>query len=271
MPDGYDQNRFRMALGDCPIGADCVFHDVLDSTNDALSAAAAKGAAHGAAVATDAQSKGRGRKGRVWQSPSGLNIYTSVLLRENLKADQLPFLVYLAGVAVAETVAPLLGRPPFLKWPNDVHVQGKKLCGILCESLHDRFGRGAILGIGLNVNADVDDFSPELREKAASLKTLTGRAQDRNAILAELYRAVDRLYKELSGDRDRIVKRWKALAELPDVEYIIDRDGRRIAGRAVDLAADGALVLREDSGAEKLVHHGDVIEYRRRNNHAAGH
>ncbi len=270
MNGDFNFDRLSEGLGDIPIGRNLVYHPQVDSTNDTLSRAASQGVAHGAVVIAETQTSGRGRRRRNWFSPPGLNIYTSILLREGLQSDLLPFLVYLAGLAVVEAVSPFLPSPPFLKWPNDVHVAGKKLCGILCESMKDRNGRAAILGIGLNVNAAGSDFADDLRDSAVSLKILTGKTLDRTMLLAMLYRAVDRLYKDLLDDKDRIARHWKRLAEVPYVEYTIDRDGDLVTGMAVDLEPDGALLLKTAGGLIRI-YHGDVVRYRRRGNHAAGH
>ncbi|MCZ7585861.1 MAG: biotin--[acetyl-CoA-carboxylase] ligase [Deltaproteobacteria bacterium] len=252
--------RLRGLLEDQEIGRDIqVFREVV-STNEMLSQIAAEGARHGTAVVADAQIAGRGRLGRSWSSPPGTNIYTSVLLR-GFDAATAPLAVYLAGVAVAEAMERLADIAPFVKWPNDVHARGKKLAGILCESVPGAADHGVIIGIGWNVNALLNDFPREIRDTATSLHLLTGRRFDRALVLAELYRHLERRYNEFRADRRIVLERWKTLARIGDVRYRVGVDGRVVDGTATDLAPDGALVLTCPGGERAVIHSGDVLAY----------
>ncbi len=263
MTGEFTGERLKTLLGDCPIGRDLRFHTSTDSTNEELSRWANEGAPHGAAVVADQQTGGRGRLGRTWFSPPGVNSHTSVLVRDALPPKRQSLLVYLAGVAVAETIRECAGISPFLKWPNDVHVSGKKISGVLCESPAVPGAPAVVLGIGINVNGRGEDFPEEIRDTAASLSQITGRQFDRALLLSSLYRTLDRLYKSFRHDPATVFALWKQFAGFPNVTYRILHNGATIQGGAVDLDADGALLLRDGQGRLKKIHSGEVLEYMR--------
>ncbi|MCS6927435.1 MAG: biotin--[acetyl-CoA-carboxylase] ligase, partial [Candidatus Binatia bacterium] len=142
----------------------------LDSTNTYAARLARDGAPEGTVVIADMQTGGKGRLGRTWVSPPHVNLYLSVILRPPVSIAAAPSLNLLAGVAVAETIASVCGLRPSIKWPNDVLVNDKKVCGILAEMQVSASTLCAvILGIGVNINAPLSAFPEELRDKASSL------------------------------------------------------------------------------------------------------
>jgi BirA family transcriptional regulator, biotin operon repressor / biotin---[acetyl-CoA-carboxylase] ligase len=258
--DSLSEMRLRDYLGPCPIGSAVRILEEADSTNSILAAWNAQGAPHGAAVFADRQTAGRGRLQRSWFSPPGLNIYTSILLREH-GDEGVQKLVYLAGVAVAETVIRLSGISPFLKWPNDVLAAGRKLCGILCERHEGKNGPAVILGIGLNVNAGETDFPADLRPIATSMKIESGRSYDRVEVLAELYKEIERFYISFRRGPSPLIERWKTLADFPKIRYEVAASGGSVAGLAVDIDPEGALVLRKSDGSIVKIFSGDVLKH----------
>lgn len=159
------------------------------STNRVAYDLAVKGEPEGTAVIADSQGEGRGRLGKVWQSPPGKGLYCSVIVRPKIDVEDYPKITLTAGLAVAIALEDVTGLEMRLKWPNDVYAGGKKCCGILTESsslaedVHDRF---AIVGIGINVNAEETDFSSELQDKATSLLILAEREYDIQAIFHQV-------------------------------------------------------------------------------------
>ena len=263
MIDVLRSEDIRALLAECPIGQDLRIFKTVNSTNAVLAASVPEGAPHGSAVIADEQSAGKGRLGRSWSSPPGLNLYTSILLRpDRLPSGGFPLLVYLAGVAVARSVIERASLAPLLKWPNDVWVNRRKLCGILCESIPDHQGRAVVMGIGLNVNAGCGDFPPELKSVATSLKIETGKRFNRCEIIAALYKKIDILYTSFQRDPAEIIKLWKHFASVPRVRYVIETDdGDVLEGKAVDLDEEGALVLQAENGALSRIFSGDVINF----------
>src|ERR1044071_4481539 len=159
---------------------------------------AEEGAAEGEIVVAEAQTQGRGRLGRRWESPPGINLYLSVILRPRLLPVHAPHITLMAGVALAETVAPLIKQAPVIKWPNDILVNGRKLAGVLSEAACDpqRIAH-VILGMGLNVNYQVASMPPEIRQRATSVADLTGSPIDRESVTVRLIHNLDRCYGEL--------------------------------------------------------------------------
>ena len=134
------------------LGEPLVYHSVTGSTNDDALAEARAGAAHGTTFVADLQTAGRGRRQAAWLSPAGENLLFSVLLRPAIATPRLSGLPLVTGLAVRDAVAPLIAASPLVKWPNDILVDDKKLCGILVESqIRGAEGVAVVIGIGLNV------------------------------------------------------------------------------------------------------------------------
>lgn len=229
----------------------------IDSTNTTLRELAAGGAAHGTVVIADAQRRGRGRLGRSWASPAGTNLYLSALLRTALPAERLAQLSLLAGVAVCEAVEAWC--PAAIKWPNDVLIEGRKVAGILAEMDGAGAERAIIVGIGVNVNAEADDFPAELRDKASSLRLATGAPIDRALFAARLLNHLEARYDQLGRDGFApIAAAWRERAPLIGRHIRVQEPGELVEGTVIDLADDGALRLRLADGREHRVLAGDV-------------
>ena len=234
-----------------------------DSTNTVLAKLAARGAPGGTVVVAEQQGAGRGRMKRGWHSPPGVGLYCSILLRPRIGAARVTSLPLVAGLAVADAVAPHLpaASPPAVKWPNDILVGGKKLCGILCELQTGTGGAyHVIVGIGLNVNFTARDFPPELQQTATSIRLAGGDVVSRPALLAELL-----LRLETDVDQWRreglapFLPRLRACDALAGRTVTIDRvSGEPLTGVADGVYADGALRLRLPDGREEAVYSGDA-------------
>jgi BirA family transcriptional regulator, biotin operon repressor / biotin---[acetyl-CoA-carboxylase] ligase len=144
----------------------------------------------GAVAVADEQTQGRGRLGRTWASPPGVNVYCSVLLEPAVETPRLPELSIVAGEACAEAISRMAGVEPAIKLPNDVLVDGRKVAGILAEARDSR----VILGIGVNVNVDPADLPEGLRTPATSLAAELGRPVDRAEVLVTLLETLEKRY-----------------------------------------------------------------------------
>lgn len=238
-----------------PAGWSLDYRHSVGSTMDVARAAAAAGAPEGLVVLAEEQTAGRGRLGRSWTSTAGLNLAFTIVLRPDI--TQVRRLAMLVPLAVAEGVERATGIAPLLKWPNDVQVSGRKLCGILIdvETQGDR-PLFALAGIGLNVNYDPSD-QPELRDIATSLSTAAGALQDREAVLIAVLAALaDRLARSRAGEDVRLA--WRArLATLG--QQIAVRSGAQVhEGVAEDVDADGSLLLRTADGRLLTLPAGEV-------------
>jgi BirA family transcriptional regulator, biotin operon repressor / biotin---[acetyl-CoA-carboxylase] ligase len=229
------------------------------STNEDAAKAASSGAPHGYAVLADSQTMGRGRNPhgtgpRTWDSPSGVNLYTSVIFRPPKSAPSRQMLTLAVGIAVAETVAETCGEYPDLKWPNDVLYQGRKLAGVLLQD----FGDAVVAGIGLNVNANEQDFG-KAAGIAVSIRSITGDSIDRNRTAALLYAHLERWYNAFLFDRQYVIARWLELSNAIGKRVEWTRENGTVTHlRVTGLDEEGFLVGTTDSGEIQRAISGDV-------------
>ena len=234
-------------------------HDELDSTSATAARMAQEGAPHGTIVLADSQRAGRGRMGRSWHSPPGVNLHFSAVLRPDLDPALAPVLSLAAAVGIADGVRGFVGHPPGVKWPNDLLYRRRKICGVLLEA------RGSadmyvVLGVGLNVNAT--EFPAELRETSTSLQLERGEAVRRSAVLASVLNSLEDWLDRLVADGPPpIIEAWLALADWIGQRIVITLPEGRLAGVAVGLDPIGALLLRDDFGVEHRLLSG-VVELR---------
>jgi BirA family biotin operon repressor/biotin-[acetyl-CoA-carboxylase] ligase len=179
------------------IGREIIVLEETDSTNDLAAKAGDDGLPEGIVFFAERQRAGRGRLGRSWQSPPYQGLLFSVLLRPAAPLERWPELTFCAALAVAEAVEAETGRAAAIKWPNDVLVDGRKVCGILLE-IHQGCPAGCVvIGIGLNVRQRSDDFPPELRERASSLESMAapGKAVLRRAAAISVLERLEHHYR----------------------------------------------------------------------------
>jgi BirA family biotin operon repressor/biotin-[acetyl-CoA-carboxylase] ligase len=231
------------------------------STNSDVSALGRAGAPEGAVVVADAQTAGRGRLGRTWVSRPGLNLYLSILLRPSIVPAAAPQLALVAGLAVAETFEEE-GLSASIKWPNDVLLGGRKACGILTEleAEADRVDF-VVVGIGVNLNSVDEDFPPELRSRATSLRLARGREVERARFAAQLLSRFERCYERFREHGfGGLASEWERRSALVGRELTIDGAGETVSGEYAGIDAEGALLLRdrEAAGGIRRVLAGDV-------------
>jgi BirA family biotin operon repressor/biotin-[acetyl-CoA-carboxylase] ligase len=226
---------------------------VVTSTQTVALDLAADGAADGTVVVAESQTAGRGRHHRRWHDEPGASLLCSILLRPRLSPAQWPLLSLVTGVAVAHALRRGAGVAARLRWPNDVMVDGRKLAGILVES---RSGADPVVVIGIGINVGQERFPGELQGRATSLRLVTGRTVDRDELLRVL---VEELAAWRSGLETQgfgpAREAWKALSATLGTQ--VRGDG--MSGRAVDLDADGALVIDDGHRRQRLVA-GELVE-----------
>jgi BirA family biotin operon repressor/biotin-[acetyl-CoA-carboxylase] ligase len=237
-----------------------IYYDTVGSTNDTARELAASGYPHGTVVVADAQERGRGRHSRVWFSPRGLNLYMSIILRDIPPRDA-PLTGLAASLAASRAVQRLTGAGAWPKWPNDIYVGQKKLGGILLESS----SRGGILnhlivGIGINVNIDEDDFPHALREIATSIAIETNGRVQRGALASGVLSAFQECMELLGHHRERFKERWTDASKTINTRVRAAADGGRfITGTAVGIDDMGRLMLADDDGRVTAVGTSEVI------------
>ena len=213
----------------------------------------------GLIILADTQTKGKGRSGRSWYSPKRLGIYFSALLRP--QTDNLPTLTLMAGVACVLAIKsffPHKKPEPFLKWPNDILINGKKLAGILCESCDEESG-WFVIGIGINVNHLTTDFPDSLLGKATSLKIETGRAVDKSSLIRSLIINLDQEYSNwLLEGTPVLAKRWSDHSRMFGHSITVNRGGSIFHGTAKKIDELGRLVVLTKNGEEISFSSGEV-------------
>lgn len=234
--------------------------DQTGSTNQDCLLAASTGAPHGYTVLANSQTQGRGRNRvgqpvKKWESPPGVNIYTSILLRPPFPPGSRPSLTLVAGVAVASTISHFIGQTPKLKWPNDVLWQNGKLAGILVQNIENV----AVVGIGLNVNATNKDFT-NVGQLAISIQQITGNTQSRNEVAAVLYLQMEKWYNAFIKDPNGVHDQWLELARIIGKKLVYESlDGQKKSIIAEGLDENGFLWGYDSKGEKIVVLSGDMI------------
>lgn len=229
------------------MGRRVLVFDELPSTNSYAADLAGDRANDGVIVLADAQSSGRGQHGRSWHCPAAEGILLSALLFPPPELRRPVVLAAWAAVAVCETILTCTGLQARIKWPNDVLLKGRKVCGILIEQ-----GRGTVAGIGLNVNQSAEAFAQAALPDAASLAVLTGSAVDRLHVLEVLIRKLDEEYDRLcEGDLATLEACWKWRSGLLGKQVLVEcHDGHHV-GRLYEMAFAG---LHLDVGNASPLH-----------------
>jgi BirA family biotin operon repressor/biotin-[acetyl-CoA-carboxylase] ligase len=242
------------------LGRYIFFSREVGSTNDWAKELAELDAPEGAVVLAETQTAGRGRLGRKWISPKG-GLWFSIIFKPKIKPIETVKLVFLASLAVAETIRELYGLRAETKWPNDVLVDGLKVCGILSEmkTVGEKV-EYAVIGIGINANFNVDEeFPEELREKATSLEKALGRKISLEELFKALLEKMESLHQQfLKEGFTPILERWKSYASFLGCEVEVHGDGERLEGTASNVDEDGALILKLKDGSIKRVFAGDL-------------
>ena len=229
---------------------DVRWHAVVASTMDAASALAAAGAGAGVVVGADQQTAGRGRRGRVWESPPGAGLYFTFVARPPLHANaSLPLLTLAAGLAVRHGICAAVGLAPDLKWPNDVMVGRRKLAGILAEGLAvGTVSQAVVVGVGLNLQPS--SYPPEVAARATSLEGELGRPAERGLVLAEVLVALCVYLATLERTPGDILQAWRAASPSANGTRV-EWDGR--SGTTAGIDDHGALLVRTASGIERVI------------------
>lgn len=246
------------------IGKELLYFKKTTSTNDLAMELAQSNARHGTIVIADSQLKGRGRLGRKWLSPPGLNIYMSVILKPDIPPKAGTLLTLLSSVSVANAIRRLTDLHIKIKWPNDIMVGDRKLGGILLElrSEPDRI-LYAVIGIGINVNMEAKNLPPSLRQIATSIFNETGKVFKRTLIIAEILNEMDKELNILNNKgKTELLKKWRLLSSTLGKEVMVTVGKETIRGIAEDIDREGRLILETKDGKKRIISSGDLIYLR---------
>jgi BirA family biotin operon repressor/biotin-[acetyl-CoA-carboxylase] ligase len=260
-PDDLHADDLLARLGQTQvIGRDIRVFQETTSTNDVVEKLERDGVKEGVVVFAESQSRGRGRLGRSWTSPSGKGLWFSVLLRPDLRPQVATQLTVACAIALVRAIRALTGLELEIKWPNDILIAGKKLAGILTE-LNAELDRvkHLIVGIGVDVNLSAADLPADLRKIATSLKIETGKPISRPELATLILRELDADYQRITtGQFAAVATEWEAACSTIGRDVRIMIGDRRICGRAEALDEDGALLLRTEHGQLERIIGGDV-------------
>lgn len=235
--------------------ADNHYAHTLTSTNQVLKDMARQGAPHGSLCLCECQTAGRGRMDRQWSSPAGQGLWVSVLLRPAMPAERAPLITFCAALAMAQAVRETTALHARIKWPNDLVLQGRKLCGILLEMGFDAQGMFIVVGTGLNVRRGA--YPEELRDRAVSLEECTA-VPDRGTVLASYLMALEDAISAVEE------KGWQGIAEMYRALSITLGSQVQVIGAecftgcAEEIDDSGALLVRMEDGTLRRVLAGDV-------------
>jgi BirA family biotin operon repressor/biotin-[acetyl-CoA-carboxylase] ligase len=219
---------------------------------------AASGSPEGTVVIAETQTGGKGRLGRKWISPKG-NLYVSVILRPDVPLQKAPLITLMGAVAVATAIRTTCGLEAGIKWPNDILVAGKKVSGLLTEmsAEQDRV-RHTVLGIGVDVNMELETLPSEVRALVTTLAAASGRTIDRTVLLRQLLRDLDRWYRIFLSNGPEVLREWRSLNLTIGNRVAVSGAGETLEGLARGIDEEGRLVIGLDDGTVRTVAAGDV-------------
>ncbi|PLX99051.1 MAG: biotin--[acetyl-CoA-carboxylase] ligase [Desulfuromonas sp.] len=243
------------------IGRDMVCLESTDSTNLRALELAEQGGTDGTVLIAEEQTGGKGRLGRRWESPRGVNLYASLLLRPAIAPFVAPQLTFVAALAVVEAIAETTSLSANVKWPNDVLLNGCKVSGILSEmrAESDRV-HYVILGVGVNLNMTRKQFPSELRYPATSLLIESGQTVPRSAFVRSFLQRFEAHYDAfLAEGFDAVRPAWDACCAMVGQRVRVEQEPHTIVGEVVGLDEDGSLLVRDDHGKLQNIYAGDVF------------
>lgn len=258
VPDRLTPLELRPLLNTHDLGQVLHWYEELGSTSDRAKELADEGAEHGEVVVAEAQTAGRGRRGRTWVSPPRKNLYFSVILRPDLPPSRAPELTLVGSLALCDALRQA-GVAAAIKWPNDVLASGKKIAGILTElAAEPERVHWVVLGAGVNVNARAEDFPEELRGEATSVLLERGHPAPRALLAAACFTALEGWIDRHAEEGFGVVREaWRERSATLGREVVVKGDGREIVGTAEDIDEAGALLVRTPAGLERILA-GDV-------------
>lgn len=258
VPDRLSENELKSIRKTDWAGQEIYFFPVLDSTNTKAKQLAEEGSLHGTLVVADRQESGRGRRGRMWESPSGVGIFMTLLLKPEISPKNASMLTLVAALSVSRAITKCTGRQTAIKWPNDIVMNGRKICGILTElSAQLDYINHIVIGIGVNVHND--SFPEEISQTATSLFLETKEHFNRAAMIEEILEQFERYYAVFLENQDLsgLVEEYNSnLVNLNRKVRVLDPK-EPFTGKAMGITARGELVVDTEDG-RKLVSSGEV-------------
>ncbi len=259
VPDVIYEQELRSLLHTKWFGSKILYFDSIDSTNNELKRQAETQVCHGLLAVAEEQTAGRGRRGHAWVSPPGTGIWFSFLLKPQISPDKASMLTLVAAIAVARAISETIGLVSQIKWPNDIVVNKKKVCGMLTE-LSAEMTQVNYVVIGIGINANNREFPDEIKETATSLYIESGKPVKRAAVIEAVGRYFEQYYDAFikAGDLSLIMNEYNdMLVNAGNQVRIISGDSEEIY-TAVGINPQGELVVKDEDGNIKDIRSGEV-------------
>lgn len=258
-PDVMSSAEIESLLETAWAGRDVLYLDETDSTNVQAKKLGEAEGKHGTLIVSDRQTAGKGRRGRGWDSPSGASIYMSILLRPDILPDKAPMLTLVMALAVVRAVREITGEEAGIKWPNDIVLNKKKICGILTEmSAEIDYINHVVIGVGINVNTE--DFPEEIKKTATSLFIETGKKWKRSEFIAAVMKYFEEYYEIFLKTQNlkMLQEIYNGFLVNKDAQVRVLEPGNEFDGCALGINETGELLVRKSDGEITKIYAGEV-------------
>ncbi|MCY1714179.1 biotin--[acetyl-CoA-carboxylase] ligase [Caproiciproducens galactitolivorans] len=256
-PDRITPEEIALGLKTKLLANEIYCYDLIDSTNEEAKRKALAGAPDGSLFVTEQQSGGKGRLGRSWTSPAGQGLWFTILLRSSLLPSQVASITLLAGLAVCRAVRKATGCAAMIKWPNDIVIGSKKICGILTEMAAE-MDRIEYVAVGIGVNVNNENFPEELSAKATSLRLESGSFVRRVPLLQEILLEFETVLNDYPLHPESLLNEYKTQCVSLNRRVGFTRANQKMTGVAEDISPSGELIVRSDDGVLYPVYSGEV-------------
>lgn len=259
VPDVLGESEIKSRMNTHWAGQEVYFYDEIDSTNTQAKRLAEEGAPSGTLVVSDFQSKGKGRRGRAWESPKASAIYMTLMIRPQIPPERASMLTLVMGLSVVQAIRNVLKLETSIKWPNDVVLNKKKLVGILTE-MNAQMDYIEYLVIGIGINANMEHFPRELQDKATSLQIEMGHPVNRAELVAETMKCFEENYEvfEKTQDLSGLIEPYHAVLANFGQPVRVLQPGNEYSGIARGINARGELLVERENGSVEAVYAGEV-------------
>ena len=255
------QSEITEGLDTSYIGKELYIYKEVSSTNTVAKFLSRHGVENGTVIISEKQTKAKGRSGKSWESPLG-GVWLSIILNPNVDHSRLPLITLSTGVAVAKTLERIGVDNPEIKWPNDIMINGKKVCGILTEAVA-KFNtiENVIVGVGIDANLEVNDFPKELQDGTTTLKKELGREGNENLLIKiflEEFEKIAKIFYE--KDYELILKEWRKRSySIGKIVEVREPFNKNYDGYVLGISREGALVVEKIDGTLSKVISGECI------------
>lgn len=258
-PDVVSAQEIESRLTTAWVGKQVVYEPVVDSTNNKAKRLAEEGAGHGTLVLADQQSQGKGRRGRSWSTPPGTAVAMTVIVRPGMRPEQASMLTLIMGLAVASACRSLFELDAQIKWPNDIVIGGKKLCGILTE-MSAEMNEIHYLVIGTGINVNMEEFPMEIRDTATSLCLELGKKVRRADVIQRCLEYFEQYYDVFmeTENLSRLQKLYNQLLVSRDRQVRVLTPGNEYQGISRGINDKGELLVERENGKTEAVYAGEV-------------